>query len=138
MPSNARLAAYVPFGELMPHVAAMVTNGGYGGVTIALANGVPVVTAGSTEDKPEVGNRVARSGVGIRLKDAQPKPAEIEAAVRRVLTEPRYRARAQAMQVEFARHDAPREGAQLLEVLARTHQPVVNPSASIRETAEAL
>jgi MGT family glycosyltransferase len=129
LPSNARLAAYLPFGELMPHVAAMVTNGGYGGVTIALAHGVPVVTAGSTEDKPEVGNRVLTSGVGIRLKSAQPTPSEIGTAVRAVLAEPGYRARAQAMQSEFAGHDAPREGAELLEVLARTKQPVVQASA---------
>jgi UDP:flavonoid glycosyltransferase YjiC (YdhE family) len=124
LPTNARLAAYLPFGELMPHVQVLVTNGGYGGVSIALAQGVPVVTAGSTEDKPEVGNRVLSSGVGIRLKSATPSPAEIGAAVRTLLTEPAYRARAQAMQAECARHDAPREAADLLEVLARTRQPV--------------
>jgi UDP:flavonoid glycosyltransferase YjiC (YdhE family) len=30
----------------------MVTNGGYGGVQAALANGVPLVVAGATEEKP--------------------------------------------------------------------------------------
>ena len=30
--SNARIARYVPYTELLPHTAVMVTNGGYGGV----------------------------------------------------------------------------------------------------------
>jgi UDP:flavonoid glycosyltransferase YjiC (YdhE family) len=32
----------------------MVTNGGYGGVQMALSYGVPLVVAGASEDKPEV------------------------------------------------------------------------------------
>jgi UDP:flavonoid glycosyltransferase YjiC (YdhE family) len=28
-PANARVARFVPFNQLMPHAAAMVTNGGY-------------------------------------------------------------------------------------------------------------
>jgi len=36
--------------------------GGYGGVAIALANGVPVVSGGTTEEQAEVGQRVAYSG----------------------------------------------------------------------------
>jgi hypothetical protein len=44
----------------------MVTNGGYGGVQQALANGVPLVVAGDSEDKPEVAARVRWSGTGHR------------------------------------------------------------------------
>jgi UDP:flavonoid glycosyltransferase YjiC (YdhE family) len=36
IPANARVERFVPFGPLMPLVDAYVTNGGYGGVTIAL------------------------------------------------------------------------------------------------------
>jgi UDP:flavonoid glycosyltransferase YjiC (YdhE family) len=36
----------------------MVTNGGYGGVQMALAHAVPLVVAGAKEDKPEVAGRV--------------------------------------------------------------------------------
>jgi UDP:flavonoid glycosyltransferase YjiC (YdhE family) len=58
LPANARLDSFVPHHHLLPHVDAMVTNGGYGGVQIALANGVPLVAAGRTEEKPEVCARV--------------------------------------------------------------------------------
>jgi MGT family glycosyltransferase len=126
LPGNARVAAFIPFAAVMAHVSVMVTNGGYGGVTIAMANGVPVVTAGTTEDKPEVGNRVAAAGMGVRLKTARPTADEIRASVQQVLQEPSYRARAQALQAECADHDAAREGADLLEELARTKRPVLN------------
>ncbi len=124
IPANARVEAFVPFGPLMPHVDAYVTNGGYGGVSTALTHGVPVVTGGVTEDKPEVGNRVAFAGVGINLKTATPKPAQVRNAVRKVLAEPRYRESAKQLSAEYARYDGPRSSADLLERLATTKQAV--------------
>lgn len=125
IPANARVEPFVPFGLLMPHIDVYVTNGGYGGVTIALAHGVPVVSGGTTEDKPEVSNRVAYSGVGLNLKTNRPTPEKVRNAVRRVLSEPDFRAKAQAIQAEFALHDAAAEAAELLEQLATTRQPVL-------------
>ena len=60
--------------ELLPHVSALVTNGGYGGLQQALAHGVPIVVAGATEDKPETAARVAWSGVGPAHPGAVPGP----------------------------------------------------------------
>ena len=54
LPDNVRVAEMLPYSELLPKTAVMVTNGGYGGVQKALANGVPLVVAGAREDKPEV------------------------------------------------------------------------------------
>ncbi|NJM07093.1 glycosyl transferase [Candidatus Gracilibacteria bacterium] len=54
LPANARVTPFIPFGALLPHVDVMITNGGYGGVQFALANGVPLIVAGTTEDKPEI------------------------------------------------------------------------------------
>jgi UDP:flavonoid glycosyltransferase YjiC (YdhE family) len=124
VPTNARIASFIPFANLMPYVSVYVTNGGYGGVTIALAHGIPVISGGTTEDKAEVSNRVAYAGVGINLKTATPKPQQIRDAVKTILSDDRYRQNAQQMKAEFARHDAPSEAAQLLETLAMTKQPV--------------
>ena len=125
LPGNVRWAPFVPFKPLLPHVSAYVTNGGFGGVMFALSNGVPIVTAGTTEDKAEIGNRVTYSGVGVNLKTSEPKPDQVIAAVQSLLSEPRYRQRAQTLQYELAQHDAPREPAELLEQLAQTKQPVL-------------
>jgi UDP:flavonoid glycosyltransferase YjiC (YdhE family) len=125
LPDNARLAAFVPFGELMPHVDVLVTNGGYGGITIAMTHGVPVVASGISEDKAEVGNRVVTSGMGLSLKTARPTAEQIARSVKTVLTEPKFRQRARALQAECANYDAAQQGADLLEELARTQQPVL-------------
>lgn len=117
LPANARVEPFISYGPFLPHVDVMVTNGGYGGVHLALANGIPLVVAGASEDKPEVANRVAWSGVGINLKTGRPTPEQISAAVRRILNDPTYREHARQMQARFLRHDAPTEAAELMEAL---------------------
>jgi UDP:flavonoid glycosyltransferase YjiC (YdhE family) len=109
----------------MPHVDAYVTNGGFGGVMIALANGVPIVSGGTTEDKAEVGGRIAYAGVGINLKTNRPTGEQIRRAVISMLRDPRYRDRAGEIRDELASHKAPLEAAELLEQLATTQTPVV-------------
>jgi MGT family glycosyltransferase len=131
IPANARVARFVPFDRLMPRAAAMVTNGGYGGVMFALANGVPVVCAGTTEDKPEVGNRMAYSGVGVNLRTNRPSEAQVRGAVGTVLADGRYRANARRIRAELARHDGPAEAAALLERLAATGRPVLRPEGEL-------
>ena len=124
LPVNAYVEAFVPFKPLLPHVDVYITNGGYGGVMTALAQGVPVIAGGITEDKPEVGNRLAFSGVGINLKTATPTAEQIGTAVKQVLAEKSYQQQAQAMQRELGRYQAPVLAAGLLEKLAATRRPV--------------
>ena len=91
LPANARAATFLPYDELLPRTSVLVTNGGYGGVQCALRYGVPVVATGGKEDKPEVGARVAWSGVGRRIRSERPSSAALRKAVLAVLKEPRYR-----------------------------------------------
>ena len=105
LPRNVRLERFVPHDRLLPHVDVMVTNGGYGGVQQALANGVPLVVAGDSEDKPEVAARVQWSGTGVNLHTGRPSRAMVARAVRRVLSHRSYRVRARALQTEIAASD---------------------------------
>jgi MGT family glycosyltransferase len=91
LPTNARAAEFLPYDNLLPKTDVYVTNGGYGGVQYALRYGVPIVAAGSHEDKPEVIARVAWAGVGRRIRTETPTPAAIRSAVRAVLDDHRYR-----------------------------------------------
>ena len=127
VPGNTRVAEFVPYDALLPLVDVCVTNGGYTGVTTALHHGVPLVQAGSTEEKAEIGARIAWSGVGIRMRATRPAPRRVAAAVRRVLGDPAYSAAAGRMGEEMRTHDAGREGADLLERLAATREPVTDP-----------
>ncbi len=129
LPSNIRVVDYVPFVELMPHVDAFVTNGGYGGVQMALANGIPIVVAGATEDKPEVGARVAWSGTGVRVTGI-PTVAAIRRAVQQVMDDNSYRANARRLAAQIALCDAGNTGADLLERLAATRRPILRRAGS--------
>jgi MGT family glycosyltransferase len=116
VPSNARLATYLPFEWLLPRVDVLVTNGGYGSVNQAMSFGIPLVTAGMTEDKADVNARVAWSGVGINLATNEPTPEAICEAVRTVLDRPAYRMRASRMADEFADIDTRSE---VLRIIGR-------------------
>jgi len=137
LPANARLERFVPFDALMPHVKAYVSNGGYGGLHFALAHGVPMVVAGKTEDKAELVARTSWSGVGIGLRRQRVSPAQIGRAVRRVLDEPRFRARAGALQAEMAAAPGPARSAELVEALVATRAPVVRDAYAPAGPAEA-
>jgi MGT family glycosyltransferase len=106
IPANSLVSKFLPYDTLMPYIDVLVTNGGYGTVMFALAHGVPVVVAGSTEDKPEVGARVEWSGVGINLRTDSPKPEEVRGAVLKIFEDSKYRNRAQEVAFEFHGHNA--------------------------------
>lgn len=111
LPKNAHTEPYIPFGNLLPHVDVMITNGGFGGTQNALAYGIPVIVAGATEDKMEVAARVEYSGAGINLGKKQTTPEDIKKAVRKILKDPSYRNKAQKLKSIYAQYDAPTHAA---------------------------
>jgi UDP:flavonoid glycosyltransferase YjiC (YdhE family) len=138
VPSNARVASFLPFEWLLPRVDVLVTNGGYGSVNQAMSFGIPLVTAGMTEDKADVNARVAWSGVGLNLATNEPTQEALRAAVRTALDRPAYRMRAAQMADEFARIDTRSEIRsiikqvvvnQKLELLAETMATSATPRA---------
>jgi UDP:flavonoid glycosyltransferase YjiC (YdhE family) len=124
LPANVRVERIIPHALLLPYVDIMVTNGGYKGVKVALAHGVPLVVAGRTEDKPEVASRLVAAGAGIDLKSATPNPDELRQAILKILNTPSYRQQAKAIQAEVALYDSPTKVAQLLERLVSTKKIV--------------
>ncbi|MET0901369.1 MAG: glycosyltransferase [Mycobacterium sp.] len=102
LPANARAATYLPYDELLPRVGVYVTNGGYGGVQYALRYGVPIVATGGKEDKPEVGARVAWSGVGRRIRSERPSPQALRRDILAVLNQPSYRQASRRVAADMA------------------------------------
>lgn len=102
LPANARAAEFLPYDELLPRTAVYVTNGGYGGVQYALRYGVPIVATGGKEDKPEVGARVAWSGVGRRVRSERPAPKALRRDILAVLNQARYRQAARRIAADMA------------------------------------
>jgi UDP:flavonoid glycosyltransferase YjiC (YdhE family) len=128
-PENLRVEPFLPFDTLMPRLDAVVTNGGYGTVQLALRHGLPLVVAGQTDDKPEVCARVAWSGAGINLGTSRPEPRQIREAVATVLTDDSHRSSARRIAADFAAYDAPVAIAMLLEQLVATGAMVRAPDA---------
>jgi len=117
-PANAVVEKFVPFSALLPHVDVMVSNGGFGSVQLAIANGIPMVVAGTSEDKREVTAHVGWSGIGINLRTSRPSPAAIADSVGKVLNEPRFRERTRALQAETKDTSPAGRAADLVEGLA--------------------
>jgi UDP:flavonoid glycosyltransferase YjiC (YdhE family) len=123
LPDNARVARFVPHDRLLPLVDVVVTNGGWGGALAAVQAGVPLVVAGATLDKPEVGRRVAWSGVGVDLRTGTPAAARIGRAVAQVLKEPGYRQRAGELGAAMTAAGGNRSAAVLIEQLLTAPRP---------------
>jgi UDP:flavonoid glycosyltransferase YjiC (YdhE family) len=81
--------------------------------------GIPLVTAGLTEDKADVNARVAWSGVGIDLATNEPTPQALREAIRTALDKPNYRSRASLMADEFDGIDTRSEILRIIDQVAR-------------------
>ncbi len=101
LPSNVKVAEFIPFAILLPHVDVMVTNGGYGATHMALAHGIPLICSGGSEDKMEVSARAAYSGCGINLKKLSPTSTEIKKAVKQILQNSNFKDNARRLQKEI-------------------------------------
>ena len=124
LPRNARAAEFLPYDEFLPRTSVFVTNGGYGGVQCALRHGLPIVATGGKEDKPEVGARVAWSGVGRRIRSEQPSPAALRKAILEVLAEPRYRQASERIAVQMAAASGFEGLAKVVDEISAVPRPV--------------
>ena len=105
-PENAITTPFVPYDFILPHVDLLVTNGGFGGVLLALRHGVPVVIAGDSEEKPEIAGRIAAAGAGLDLATGQPGAEMIGDAVAHVFNTPGILARARQIGETLRRQNA--------------------------------
>jgi UDP:flavonoid glycosyltransferase YjiC (YdhE family) len=82
--------------QLVPQAAAMITHGGHGSVLRPLRHGVPLLCLPMGRDQPDNAARVEARGAGLTLSpDAA--PAQIAAALTRLLDEPPFRAAARRL-----------------------------------------
>lgn len=105
LPDNARVIDYFPYDAILPHADVFASNSGYGGLTHAVAQAVPVVQAGDVFDKPDIGRRVEYSGLGVFLPTSPPTPEAVAAAVDEVLVQEKYKKRALSLQAQSREYD---------------------------------
>jgi UDP:flavonoid glycosyltransferase YjiC (YdhE family) len=135
VPPNARLVEWLSYSRTMPRCAVVVCHAGHGTMARALAAGVPVVAVPAAGDMGENAARLDWAGAGVRLPWRLLSPLTLRLAVRRVLTEPSFAARAAELAAWAAANDpAPRAAYLVEELAARTYSMSAASSLSSRST----
>jgi UDP:flavonoid glycosyltransferase YjiC (YdhE family) len=117
-PTNATLVEWLPYSRAMPLCDAVVCHAGHGTIGQALSSGVPLVACPAGGDMAETTARVAWAGAGIGLPRRLTTPRGIRLAVRKLLTTPSYRDRAEELAAWAKTHDGPATAADELERFA--------------------
>lgn len=89
-PPNVTISDYVRHAAVFPHAALLVTHGGLGSVTAALAHAVPMICLPLDREQPDNARAVERVGAGIALEPSC-TPDELRAAIKRALRLTRVR-----------------------------------------------
>jgi MGT family glycosyltransferase len=95
-PDNAVLSGFVHHSAVLPDASLFIGHGGLGGISAALAHGVPVLSIPLGRDQPANAEHVEAVGAGRSVsKDASMD--DVRAAVAGVLADASYREAAQRM-----------------------------------------
>jgi UDP:flavonoid glycosyltransferase YjiC (YdhE family) len=103
---NIIIEDFIDYTYIMPRSDVYVTNGGYGGVLLAIAHHVPMVAAGVHEGKNEITARVGYFKLGINLQTELPSQQQIRQSVEKVLADSVYRKNVKTLAEEFTRYNA--------------------------------
>ncbi|HEX9966689.1 MAG TPA: nucleotide disphospho-sugar-binding domain-containing protein, partial [Solirubrobacterales bacterium] len=118
VPGNAVLVDWLSYSQVMPAASLVVSHGGHGTVCRALGAGTPVLISPFIGDMSETAMRVSWAGAGLSLPWRLCRPTPLRWAVRRILAEPSFAARAGELAAWARDHDGAERGAELVERLA--------------------
>jgi UDP:flavonoid glycosyltransferase YjiC (YdhE family) len=118
LPPGVHVERWVPQPVVMAHAAAAVVHGGFGSTMHALLAGVPLVLVPLFADQPHNARRVAACGAGIALEGGPAALGGLGAAVRRLLDEAPFAARAREVAAEAQTLPPIEHAAELVDDLA--------------------
>ncbi len=111
-PANAAVTDWASYAQVMAPASLAICTGGQGTVARALAAGTPALVCPLDADNAENGARVTWAGAGLMVPRLLLSPRTLRAAVRRLLGDRGFAARAAAI---AGAGDGAERGAQLLE-----------------------
>ena len=124
VPGNFRIERFVPHNKILPHAAAVIHHGGLGIAQDSIFHGLPSVVVPISQDLYELARRCTVSGVSVRIPYPRLNSARLRSAVRKILSDSSIINNTKKLQSVFLNTDAGSTGADLLEKLAKTKQPV--------------
>ncbi|MFI9387119.1 activator-dependent family glycosyltransferase [Kutzneria sp. NPDC052558] len=121
VPDNVRLVDFVPLNSLLPSCAAIVQHGGTGTTMTALVHGVPqLIVPAALYDEAGVAARLADRSAALVIDPAELSTETLRAGLVRLLTEPVFRAGAEAVRRDAAATPSPGEVvADMADIVAR-------------------
>jgi UDP:flavonoid glycosyltransferase YjiC (YdhE family) len=120
-PSNVHVERRCDDAEVLPHVAAMVGDGGFSPTLRALAEGVPIVFVPLVADQGYNASRVEAVGAGLALANRPPAGRrELAVGVARVVADPSFRAAARRVALEMRALPDVAEAVPVIADLARS------------------
>ena len=109
------VVAFAPQLEVIKRAHLVITHAGINTVLESLAEGVPLVAIPQGNDQPGVAARAKAIGVAVVVPRRRFSVARLRRAVRVVLEDPSYRARAQALSRRMRQIDGPAMAAEIIE-----------------------
>ncbi|MBA2545742.1 MAG: glycosyltransferase [Solirubrobacterales bacterium] len=128
VPANAVLTDWLPYSQVMPQADLVISHGGHGTVVRALHSGAPVLCCPAGGDMGENGARVSWSGAGLSLPRRLVSPRGVRLAARRILSDERFRIRAQEIATWSEANDGAQRASQLVEDTARNESSRLSPA----------
>jgi MGT family glycosyltransferase len=110
-PPNVFIAKYAPGDALMAVSDVVVSHGGNGTVYQALSCGVPIVGFPSIFDQEINLRQVTALGIGMQMSTKDYTGAALEKAVKKIISETRYRERCRQLAARISRMDGRRRAA---------------------------
>ncbi|MBY0526425.1 MAG: glycosyltransferase [Gemmataceae bacterium] len=117
LPDGIRHFDYLPFGELLPRVAALVHHGGIGTLAQALAAGIPQLVVPFAYDQPDNAARLERLGVARTVPHDTYAASLVAPALRELLDSPAVASQCRVLAQRLRDARPLEEVAQALEAL---------------------
>ncbi len=118
-PANAVVVDWLSYSQVMAAADLVITHGGHGTVARALGSCTPVLCCPAVGDMAENGARVAWAGAGLMLPWRLLGTSPLRLAMRRLLGEESFKARAGEIARWAASNDGASRSAQLVEEQGR-------------------
>lgn len=114
-PDNFIIQPRVPQLALLPYMTAVICHGGHNTVCESLYYGLPLIVAPIRDDQPIVAQQVINAGAGLIMRYGKVSVAVARETVQRLLDEPQFRIRAQALAESFKRLGGAKQAAGIAE-----------------------
>jgi MGT family glycosyltransferase len=115
LPGDPVVVGYAPQLDLIRRAVLTISHGGLNTALESLAQGVPMVVLPVAYDQPGVGARVEWAGVGRSIPVGRLTVEHLRDAVRAVLRDPAYSARAERLRASIEAADGLNRAADLIE-----------------------